>query len=226
MDIAFRELANAYYQQEIKFVRSHKELLNKTTHGLLFVRHQFKLGFFSEIKQDQQGAIKCYKQAYANLVEIRPSVTNLYEIMTIAGFINYKICKLLFIQNDPRDAISQFQKHVNIFRSRGGDSKLLFEHYAWMAKQFAIFGELFDAAIVSGLVATQTQHPGYYFYEAVFLSFKRRAAIEPYTKALADFDENIAKTVIENSLHSEFYGQRPWREMSLSKYQKKPSTIY
>lgn len=216
MECAFHELANGYYQQEIKLIRNHKEQLNKTTHGLLFVRHQFKIAFFSEMRRDPQASIKAYKQAYVNLMEIRPSITNIYEIMTIAGFVNYKICKLLFQQNDPRDAVSQFQKHVNIFRSKEYDDKLLFEYYAWMGKQFAIFGEIFDLAIESGLVANQTQHPGFYFYEAVLLFMKRKKAIEPYRKILPDIDSKIAINMIEESLQSEFYGQRPWRAMNLS----------
>ena len=58
METAFLELSSAYYQQEMKNIRTNREQLNKTNHGLLFVRYQFKLGFFSEMKQDSQGAVK------------------------------------------------------------------------------------------------------------------------------------------------------------------------
>ncbi|RWS25678.1 trafficking protein particle complex subunit 11-like protein, partial [Leptotrombidium deliense] len=118
METAIFELAKGYYQYEAKIIKAHKEHLNKTTHQLLFVRHMFKIAFLNEIKQEIQTAIKGYKQAYAYLMEVRVSFTNLLEIKTIAGFINYKICKLSFLQNEPMDAFSQFRKHIDIFKSK------------------------------------------------------------------------------------------------------------
>lgn len=38
--------------------------------------------------------------------------TNALEIKTIAGFINYKICKIMFSLNLPKDAIAQFRLHT------------------------------------------------------------------------------------------------------------------
>jgi hypothetical protein len=58
MEAAFAELAKSYYQSCIKLVRSHRDHLNKTTHQMLFVRHQFKLGFYSELRQDPLSATK------------------------------------------------------------------------------------------------------------------------------------------------------------------------
>lgn len=58
MEAAFAELAKSYYQTCIKLVRSHRDNLNKTTHQMLFVRHQFKLGFYSELRQDPLSAAK------------------------------------------------------------------------------------------------------------------------------------------------------------------------
>lgn len=63
MESAFAELAKSYYQSCIKMVRSHRDHMNKTTHQLLFVRHQFKLGFYSELRQDPLSATK-----YVNLM--------------------------------------------------------------------------------------------------------------------------------------------------------------
>ncbi len=42
------------------------------------------------------------------------------EVKTVAGFISYKICKLAFRVNLPRDAISQFRKHMDIFQQKVG----------------------------------------------------------------------------------------------------------
>ncbi|XP_014447878.1 trafficking protein particle complex subunit 11 isoform X3 [Tupaia chinensis] len=90
LENAFYEHAQTYYYTEIRRVKSHKEFLNKTTHQLLFVRHQFKIAFFSELKQDTQNALKNYRTAYNLVHELRAHETNILEIKTMAGFINYK----------------------------------------------------------------------------------------------------------------------------------------
>lgn len=57
------------------------------------------------------------------------------EVRTAAGFINYKLCKLMFALSLPRDAISQFKAHIDRFKSRIGFQELAFEHHAWLSKQ-------------------------------------------------------------------------------------------
>lgn len=51
--------------------------------------------------------------AYNNLLDIRMVDTNALEIKTVASFINYKLCRLMFNLNLPRDAISQFRAHTD-----------------------------------------------------------------------------------------------------------------
>lgn len=58
LENAFYELAQSYYHAEARKVKSHRDFLNKTTHQLLFVRHQFKIAFFNELKQDSHTALK------------------------------------------------------------------------------------------------------------------------------------------------------------------------
>lgn len=53
-------------------------------------------------------------------MEVRATDTNIVEVKTVAGFINYKICKLAFHLNLPRDAIAQFRKHMDIFKHKIG----------------------------------------------------------------------------------------------------------
>jgi len=38
-----------------------------------------------------------YKQAYTHLVELRVVDSNLLEVKTLGGFINYKACHFLYI---------------------------------------------------------------------------------------------------------------------------------
>jgi len=48
----------------------------------------------------------------------------------------FQICRLLFQLNTPLDAIAQFRRHVDFFKTKIGIVELSFEHYAWMAKQY------------------------------------------------------------------------------------------
>ncbi|GFT33359.1 trafficking protein particle complex subunit 11 [Nephila pilipes] len=205
---AFYELAQTYYHHESRRIKNHKDHLNKTTHQLLFVRHQFKIAFLTELKQDIAGALKSYKQAYANLMEVRASDANLLEIKTVAGFINYKMCRLSFLNGTPLDAISQFRNHVDIFKNKVGHPELAFEHSAWMSKQFSHFGDLFEDAVQQGLNAIQTQHPGFYYQQAANHASNRKVMCYKLCKSVqepSDFE------VLEGADSLEYYGQRPWR---------------
>lgn len=59
-----------------------------------------------------------YTQAYMYLEEIRVVDSNCLEVKTIAGFINYKMCRLMFKLNVPRDSITQFKNHMEKFKVR------------------------------------------------------------------------------------------------------------
>uniref|UniRef100_A0ABK0LKY8 Trafficking protein particle complex subunit 11 n=1 Tax=Rattus norvegicus TaxID=10116 RepID=A0ABK0LKY8_RAT len=216
LENAFYEHAQTYYYTEIRRVKSHKEFLNKTTHQLLFVRHQFKIAFFSELKQDTQNALKNYRTAYNLVHELRAHETNILEIKTMAGFINYKICRLCFQHNTPLDAIAQFRKHIDLCKKKIGSAELSFEHAAWMSKQFQAFGDLFDEAIKLGLTAIQTQNPGFYYQQAAYYAQERKQ----HAKALCNHDAAVvypSPDPLETPTGVlDFYGQRPWRQGILS----------
>ena len=98
-------------------------------------------------------------------MEVRATDTNIVEVKTVAGFINYKVCRLAFKLNLPRDAIQQFRRHMDIFQLKVGAANLSFEHSAWQAEQCKTFAEIFHEAIQTGLPAIQTQHPGLYYQQ-------------------------------------------------------------
>ncbi|XP_018421175.1 PREDICTED: trafficking protein particle complex subunit 11 [Nanorana parkeri] len=216
LENAFYEHAQTYYYTEIRRIKSHKEFLNKTTHQLLFVRHQFKIAFFSELKQDTQNALKNYRTAYNLVHELRAHETNMLEIKTMAGFINYKICRLCFQHNTPLDAIAQFRKHIDLCKKKIGSAELSFEHAAWMSKQFQAFGDLFDEAIKLGLTAIQTQNPGFYYQQAAYYAQERKhlsALLCNHNPSLAYPSPDPMETP-NGAL--DFYGQRAWRQGILS----------
>lgn len=57
LEQSFLELAQSYYIQMIKQIRQHRDLLT-AGHHTLKVRHQFKLGFISEMRFDYSTALK------------------------------------------------------------------------------------------------------------------------------------------------------------------------
>ncbi|CAD5123244.1 DgyrCDS11600 [Dimorphilus gyrociliatus] len=209
LENAFYELSQSYYHSQARKVKSHKELLNKTNHQLLFVRHQFKIAFYNELKQDSTNSLKHYKQAYINILDVRIHDTNVLEVKTIAGFINYKICLLSFHLGAPLDAIQQFRKHVDFYKSLVCPVAVDFEHSAWMSRQFQIFGDLFDDATKNGLAAIQTQHPGFYYQQAANHAITRKKRALERGKAQID-KPNM--NLLDKLKSLDYYGQRPWRQ--------------
>jgi len=208
IEAAFADVAKSFYMSCGKLVRSHREGLIKTTHSLLFVRHQFKLGFYSELRQDPSTALKHYKQAYTLLLEVRSNAANSFEIKTMAGFICYKITRLCFTTNSPMDGINHFKKHIEHFRTRIESRELTFEHQTWLSKQFSMFAGLFEQAVANGLVPSLSQHPGFYFYEAASQAIARRLCSQNIT--VQEPEELMLRLLSDNST-VEFLGQRPWR---------------
>ena len=47
-----------------------------------------------------------------------------------------QICRLSFQASAPLDAISQFRKHVDLFKEKVGAAELAFEHSAGLSKQW------------------------------------------------------------------------------------------
>ncbi|VDK32388.1 unnamed protein product [Taenia asiatica] len=168
------DMACNYYRNAAKRVKAHKSSLTKATQQLLLVRHTFKIAFFDELKQETNLALKHYRQAYNHLLELKMPNAHLLEFKVVAGFINFKICRISF-QLRTLDAISQFQRHIEFFKTAVGMPELAYEHEAWLSKQYEIFGGLLDEATEFSSKVPVAQHPGLYFHEAGRHTMNRRA---------------------------------------------------
>ncbi|XP_025415995.1 trafficking protein particle complex subunit 11 isoform X2 [Sipha flava] len=210
LENAFYDLAQNYYQHQIRAVKLKLENLSKTSHQYLIVRYEFKIGFYNELKQDHHNAHKHYHQCYMSLLEIRTFDTNIYEVKVVAAYIVYKISRLLFSMKRARDALSQFNSHINVFKSMIGPPELMFEHYAWLSKQFSMFASLFDETTAESFTATQAMNPGFFFKEAAEYAKKRK---DSAYNICQDVNVYPASNPLNEWNSIEFYGQRPWRLM-------------
>lgn len=208
LEEAFYERAIQYYNGQIHKVKGHKELLNKQSHQLLHARHQFKVAFYTELKQDPATALKLYRTAYNHLMEIMTQgEERIMEFKLIAGFLNYKICRLCFEADEPLSAIAQFRKHMDRFNREVGTKQLAYEHAEWTSRQFSAFGDLFSEAVKRGLKAIQTQNPGLYYQQAAVFALDRKQLSHKLCLEAARRASPEQYTLPETL----YYGQRPWR---------------
>ena len=80
-------------------------------------------------------AARAYQQGYAHLLELPTTDLTLCELKVVAAMLSFKVCRLAFRQNLPRDAIAHFRRHVELFRARVGPPELAVEHCGWLAQQ-------------------------------------------------------------------------------------------
>ena len=78
---------------------------------------------------------RAYQQGYAHLLELPTTDLTLCELKVVAAMLSFKVCRLAFRQNLPRDAIAHFRRHVELFRARVGPQELAVEHSGWLAQQ-------------------------------------------------------------------------------------------
>ncbi|XP_065891490.1 trafficking protein particle complex subunit 11-like isoform X2 [Dysidea avara] len=210
LESAFMELSQQYYAKLIKNVKAKRDVLNRETQQLLILRYLIKISFFSEMKQDLPAALRYYNAAYTMLIDTLQQRSNddrLLEMKIIAGIISYKICKISFKMEQARDALHQFQRHIDEFRYRVGPSSLSFEHEAWMTRQFSSFGDLFRDSVRRGLVAIQTQHPGVYYQQAAQHALQRKKLANQICK---EAGRSVGSSPTQPA-ETRYFGQRPWR---------------
>lgn len=79
---------------------------------------------------------RLYRSAYTHLLEnMYLSDDRIMEFKVVAGFINYKICRLFFESDEPLEAITQFRKHISRFSAEVGMKQFAYEHHEWLSRQ-------------------------------------------------------------------------------------------
>lgn len=144
-----------------------------------------------ESNNDQEVALRLYKTAFNNLLDINGQVSattignmhgiSPFEIRSVADYINYRTCNIQFMMNHPRESITQFKKYIDTFKQHTKAPEYAFEHGAWLSQQYLMFADLFHQAVTRGVKASKAQHPGHYYYEAAMQTIDRRRNITEFT---------------------------------------------
>ncbi|TKR77518.1 hypothetical protein L596_018475 [Steinernema carpocapsae] len=215
---AFHEMCQQFYQTTIRSVRA-RAIPNNYPN--LLIRQQFKLAFLSELRMDTHTALRHYRQAYNQITTYEIVDCDAYEIRSIAGLLNYKICQLSFAHSTALEALSQYRKFITTFYAETicqypSPQLASIELSLWRAKQSVWFAELFENAIGRGLVGISTQHPGLHYHAAANFYIEANKKISnlrlnsdpsltyPQPDPFVIIDDPLKKTML-------YYGQRPWR---------------
>jgi hypothetical protein len=70
--------------------------------------------------------------------------------------------------------IAQFGKHIKAFKNAPRNQEREYEHWAWVARQHQVFGELLDHMGLTTSGVPGLQHPGYYYHAAASYTAERR----------------------------------------------------
>lgn len=201
-----KRCALEFYSDETKHAKKRKEKLSKVTQAKLLVRASHKMAYYSELCNDFTSAVKHYSAAYTHLRDVKKNWKDFDEIKVVAEILNFRLCYLHLERNTPNNATTQFHQHINYYRSLVGDPDREFQHYAWVSRQYQIFGELLqlfsflapppsssngpssssgsngNSLSNSGLISLGGSrsrgwnHPGFYFQAAANFEIQRRTA--------------------------------------------------
>ena len=174
LESAFFELSVSHYEGEIGRVRGRIDELSQTTETMMLVRYLYKIAFFHDMAGQRKEALRQYQQTYDTLQKLNGVAARNYEVKTLAGEIMGSVCSLLFATQAPLDALSRFRSHLATYRKSPGKADRRFQHAAWLASQYRLFGGLFEAAVANGLGVIQTEHPGFYYQFAADHARQRR----------------------------------------------------
>uniref|UniRef100_A0A2P2KI15 Trafficking protein particle complex subunit 11 domain-containing protein n=1 Tax=Rhizophora mucronata TaxID=61149 RepID=A0A2P2KI15_RHIMU len=185
----FAELANVYYRDEGRRIKTRVEKKNFNSNELN-IRYCFKVAVYAEFHRDWAEALRFYEDAYHILREMigttnrLPAIQRLVEIKNVAEQLHFKISTLLLHGGKLTEAVTWFHKHSASYRRLVGAPEAVFLHWEWMSRQFLVFAELLEtssktvfssSSIVLGtadgpLTGWEFQ-PAYYYQVSGFLHF-------------------------------------------------------
>lgn len=213
----------SHYKDEIDRLkklksRAHKELSGNYME--LQVRYNFKMGFYSELKQDKDLALIFYKKAYKELQD--PTVNQvilLDEKRSVADLIVHRIqCVLLnlpillnklvanqaltisekqLLLDRTKESIGLFKSHISTYRISKNTS-CVFEYWKWLGEHFSRFGTLLESMPEEVYEKDNFwTHPGFYFQAAgVYYIMRMKVTVEDteYLQSVVNWQGFIANS--------------------------------
>ncbi|KAJ0405087.1 hypothetical protein ATCC90586_008687 [Pythium insidiosum] len=193
LEAAIRGYALEYYKAQAKRVKRYKKALGKSTaHLALHVRHSFKIAHYYEFRRYTTKVLQHYEAAYRAVTALpsqdaeRLDGIGVFQIKTIAEYINFKLCyHLIFSSNNIKAAVEQLQRHMRVYGRLLGPMERVFEHWEWVSRQYHVFAQLLAEAVsirgalpATGLDSDVYKEPYVYFAAAAKYAASRRKAAE------------------------------------------------
>ncbi|XP_057773198.1 uncharacterized protein LOC130992543 [Salvia miltiorrhiza] len=191
----FGELANTYYRDEGRRVRSRLEKKSYTSMEL-HVRYCFKVAIYAEFRRDWLEALKLYEDAYHALREMvgtstrMPPIQRLVEIKAVAEQLHFKMSTLLLHGGKVLEAILWFRQHTANYRKLVGSPEVIFLHWEWLSRQYMVFAQLLETSSPNALNVPSTAsvleekptewefHPAYYYQLAANYLKEKNTCLE------------------------------------------------
>ncbi|XP_047972886.1 trafficking protein particle complex subunit 11-like [Salvia hispanica] len=240
------ELANAYYRDEGRRVRSRLEKKNYTSMELN-VRYCFKVAIYAEFRRDWLEALKLYEDAYHALREMvgtstrMPPIQRLVEIKAVAEQLHFKMSTILLHGGKVLEAITWFRQHTANYRKLVGAPEVIFLHWEWLSRQYMVFAQLLETSSPNALLVPSTAsvaeekptewefHPAYYYQLAASYLKEKNTCLEFALSMSIDvgaFDGSAESVVASAYLgqysrlleHEDAFIMQPLTDMEYSHY--------
>ena len=163
--------------------RAHKELSGNFIE--LQIRYNFKLGYYSELRQDKEAALNFYKKSYKELQDASiDSSTQLEERRSVADLVFHRIVCILLgpahLLGKLKEAVSIFKTHITSYRLPKHKSFCTFEAWKWLSEHFSRFGGLLEKVPPEIYESDNFwTHPGFYHKVAgVYYVVRMKLSIE------------------------------------------------
>ncbi|KAH9097400.1 hypothetical protein LEN26_017044 [Aphanomyces euteiches] len=149
LEAAVRTHAIDYYKAQAKRVKKYKKVSPQ-----LAVRHSFKIAHFYEFRKYTSKMLVHYEAAYKALSLLPPQELSNMVVKCAAEYIHFKlIYHTIFSNQNLKVAVDQLQRHMKLF-GRATVGRIPYVHWAWVSRQYQVFGQLVLQSQSLGLVNT------------------------------------------------------------------------
>ncbi|KAG0566416.1 hypothetical protein KC19_7G062300 [Ceratodon purpureus] len=168
---------------------------------------------------DWVAALKFYETAYSLLQEVISStsmelqpVQRVVEMKAVAEQLHFKISNLLLHGGRETEAstVRWFRGHASWYKQMIGPYEGAFLHWAWVSRQFQVFGELLQNRLATAsvtptpnsalrgqpVISERELQPAHYYHIAAIYMVKRRTAFQAALVAFETLEESNAVDVL------------------------------